>query len=366
MGMTIGVPKEHKVRENRVGLIPAAVAELTQAGHQVFVQQGAGIGSGYTDAHYQAVGADLVPTIKDVYGSAELIVKVKEPIDVDLAEINANHTLFCYLHLAAGEELTKQLCNIGCKAIAFETVTGNGGLPLLAPMSAIAGRIAVQAGAHYLHSSQVLPDGSAGKGVLLGGGPGTDRGQVTVIGAGVAGYHACAMAAGMGANVTVFDKKPEALQRVTQLGANINGQFAFADLIEASVEEADLVIGAVLIPGAKAPKVVSEETVKRMAPGSVIVDISIDQGGCVETMKATNYETPTFIDHGVIHMGVTNLPGAVARTSSQALSGALIPYVLTLANGHLELTKDLKAGLNVSRGKVVHGVLRKIYPGLSV
>jgi len=276
---------------------------------------------------------------------------VKEPVEGDLKYLDKNHLLFCYLHLAPNPALTRKLCDIGLTAIAFETVDENGRLPLLAPMSEIAGRIAVQVGAHLLHASV------GGKGILLGGVAGTDRGHVVVLGAGVSGMRAAETAAALGAQVTIYDKYAEPLHRVCQLSPLITGKYAYADAIAEDVKNADLVVGAVLVPGARAPKLVSEAMVKSMQPGSVIVDIAIDQGGCVETMHATNYVDPTYVLHDVIHMGVTNMPGAVPRTSSQALCGAILPYVQLLANGKWEQHAALAKGINVRNGKVTHPAL---------
>jgi len=349
--MRIGVPTEIKAKEGRVALIPAACGELVQAGHTVFVQRGAGVNSGFSDDSYRTLGVQIAENAEALYRSAELIVKVKEPVAGDLQWLSKNHLLFCFLHLAPNPPLTQKLCDIGLTAIAFETVEENGRLPLLAPMSEIAGRVAVQVGAHLLHASV------GGKGILLGGVAGTERGKVVVLGAGVSGMRAAETAAMLGAHVTVYDKYAEPLHRVCQLSPLITGKFAYADAIAADVKEADLVIGAVLVPGARAPKLVSEAMVKSMQAGSVIVDIAIDQGGCVETMHATTYVEPTFILHDVIHMGVTNMPGAVPRTSSQALCGAILPYVQRLASGKWQNDVALVKGINVKDGKVVHPAL---------
>ena len=345
--MRIGIPQETKPREGRIALVPAACRELVRAGHEVWVQAGAGLLSGFSDAEYQHAGVQIARDAAELYARGELIVKVKEPIAGDLALLRAHHRLFCYLHLAPNPPLTRQLCDIGLTAIAFETVEANGKLPLLAPMSEIAGRIAVQAGAHYLHASL------GGKGILLGGIPGTERGHVVVLGAGVSGTRAAETAAALGAHVTVFDRNSDALQRVCALSPLITGRMAYEQDIAAAVETADLLVGAVLVPGARAPKLVSEDNVKRMQPGSVIVDIAIDQGGCIATMRATNYEAPTFVLHNVIHMGVTNMPGAVPRTSSQALTAAILPWVQKLARDNWRDDPALRNGVNVSGGKIV-------------
>lgn len=350
--MRIGIPTEIKPKEGRVALVPAACGELVCAGHQVFIQAGAGKLSGFADEAYRVLGVSILENAEALYGSSELIVKVKEPIEGDLKWLKKEHLLFCYLHLAANPALTQGLCSIGLTAIAFETVEEAGRLPLLAPMSEIAGRVAVQVGTHLLHASM------GGKGILLGGVPGAERGKVVVLGAGVSGMRAAETAAGMGANVIVYDKYAEPLRRVCQLSPLITGKFAYADTIAEDLKTADLVIGAVLVPGAKAPKLVTEAMVKAMEPGSVIVDIAIDQGGCVETIRATNYLEPTYVLHGVIHMGVTNMPGAVPYTSTQALCGAILPYVQLLASGKSESHAGLVGGVNVKGGQVVHPALR--------
>ena len=349
--MRIGVPTEIKPFEGRVGLTPSAVGDLIKCGCKVSVQKGAGVKSGYSDSCYLRSGAELAEDAEALFGGAELIVKVKEPVENDLRHLKASHLLFCYLHLAANPALTQSLQHIGLTAVGFETVEEAGRLPLLAPMSQIAGRVAVQAGAQRLHCSR------GGKGVLLGGVPGTPKGKVIVLGAGVAGTNAAIMAAGMGADVMVFDNKPEALRRAQALGGNITTRFGFKELIADALAEADLVIGAVLVPGALAPRIVTADMVKAMEAGSVIVDISIDQGGCVETMCPTNYVNPVFEVYGILHMGVTNLPGAVPRTASQALSGALLPYVKLLADAMLNDSPALSSGINVRGGKLVHPAL---------
>lgn len=349
--MKIGIPLEIKPMEARVALVPGAVTELVQAGHAVGVQVGAGQLSGYPDADYQKAGATMLADAGAVYGWADLIVKVKEPVAGDLALLEARHLLFCYLHLAPNPELTRRLQDIGLTAIAFETVMERGQLPLLAPMSEIAGRVAVQAGVHYLHRSM------GGKGVLLGGVPGADNGRVVVVGAGIAGRNAAKLAAALGAHVTAFDRSPDALRAVEAIASNITGLFAYPDAIATEIAQADLVIGAVLIPGATAPRVVTREMVRSMPDGGFIADISIDQGGCVETMRATDYRDPVYLEEGVWHMGVTNMPGAVPRTASQALSGAILPYVKKLASGDWKSVPSLVDGVNVAAGKVVHPAL---------
>jgi len=353
--MQIGIPKEVKIQEGRVALIPAAAAELVRHGHEVYVQSSAGVASGYSDDEYEAVGVRLVEDAASLYGAAGLIVKVKEPFGSDLDHLNNNHHLFSYLHLAANIELMKALQDIGLTAIAFETVEDStGALPLLAPMSDIAGRIAVQTGTFLLHRPQ------GGKGILLGGLPAVERGNVVILGAGVAGGNAASVAAALGANVTVFDRNRAKLAKMRALGRNVTALHSFTDSIGQAVAQADLVIGAVLVTGERAPVLVNAETVKTMQEGSVIIDISVDQGGCIETTRPTSYEAPTFDWEGVVHYGVTNMPGAVPRSASQALSAALVPYVLQLANFGCDSTPELAAGINVRAGDVIHPALRTI------
>lgn len=353
--MRVGIPREVKTLEGRVGLIPAAAAELVRAGHEVFLQNGAGDASGYGDADYTAVGVKLLPDAPSLYAKAQMVVKVKEPQPQEWPLLRADHLLFCYLHLAAEPALTKALLKIGLTAVAFETVEEAGGrLPLLAPMSDIAGRIAVQAGAQLLTRPQ------GGKGLLLGGLPAAERGHVVVLGAGIAGGNAAAMAAAIGAQVTVFDHSREKLAAMRALGANVTALYPYADAIERAVIAADLLIGAVLIHGARAPHLVNAATVRQMQPGSVIVDISVDQGGCIETTRPTSYAEPTFMWEGVVHFGVTNMPGAVPRTASQALSAALIPYALRLATGDWQDDAALAKGVNVSSGEVIYPALKAV------
>lgn len=350
--MRIGIPSEVKTLEGRVGLIPAAAAELVKAGHEVFIQSGAGLASGYSDAHYQQVGVSTRPDAQTLYADAEMIIKVKEPQPAEWALLRADHLLFCYLHLAAEPKLTQALLDIGLTAVAFETVTENGTLPLLAPMSDIAGRIAVQSGANILQRPQ------GGIGLLLGGVPAAERGHVVILGAGMAGGNACRVAAALGAWVTIFDRDRNKLEQMRDIGANVTALFPYDDAIKQAVADADLLIGAVLIPGAKAPHLVRREDVKTMREGSVIVDISVDQGGCIETTRPTSWKEPTFIDEGVVHFGVTNMPGAVPRTSSQALSAAITPYAVALASGAWRGDPALEAGVNVQGGELVLGALK--------
>lgn len=346
--MRIGIPKEIKVLEGRVALIPDACAHLVRHDHEVYVQSGAGELSGFPDAQYRDLGVHVVDDATALYEAAQLVVKVKEPQTPELALLRPEHTLFCYLHLAALPELAQALERIGLLAIAFETVEEQGALPLLRPMSDIAGRLAIQIGTHLLHYPQ------QGRGILLGGVPAAPRGDVVVIGAGSAGGNAAALAAAMGADVTVFDRKWEKLERMRGLGANVTALYPYHHTVERAVQNADLLIGAVLVTGARAPHVVTRETVQSMKAGSVIVDISVDQGGCVETTRPTTYDQPTYVEEGVTHFAVTNMPGAVPRTASQALSASLIPYVLALADGALEGDERLQAGVNVRGGQIVH------------
>ncbi len=350
--MKIGIPREVKTLEGRVGLVPAAVAELVKQGHALFVEHGAGEPSGYSDVEYRAAGASIVPTASELYGAATMIIKVKEPQPQELELLRADHLLFCYLHLAAEPALMQSLLQIGLTGVAFETVSEGGALPLLAPMSDIAGRIAAQNGARLLQRP------AGGKGLLLGGLPAAERGHVAVLGGGVVGGNATAMAAAMGARVTVFDRNRDKLAALRALGNNVTGLYPYADSIDQAVREADLLIGAVLIPGARAPHLVSAEQVAAMQPGSVIIDVAVDQGGCIATTRPTTWAEPTYLHEGVVHFGVTNMPGAVPRSASQALSAALIPYALKLAAG--EWNDALRAGVNVEAGEIVLPALREL------
>lgn len=352
--MRIGVPRELKPLEGRVGLIPAACAELVRAGHEVFVEKNGGLKSGYGDDQFEAIGVTILNSAEAIFEKAEMVVKVKEPIAADLKYLREDHLLFCYLHLAALPELTQSLCDIGLTAVAFETVEDSRGrLPLLAPMSDIAGRISIQVGTHLLHQPQ------GGKGILLGGVPAARRGKVVILGGGVAGGNAAVVAAGLGAEVTVFDMDRDKLERARGLGANVTGLYPHTADVAAAVAEADIVVGAVLVTGERAPHVVSAEMVKSMAPGSVVVDISVDQGGCIETTKPTTYDDPTYVWEGVTHFTVTNMPGAVPRTASQALSAAIAPYAMKLTSPDWRQSPELLKGINVEAGKVVHPALFK-------
>ena len=352
--MRIGVPSETKTLEGRVALVPAACADLVRRGHEVYVQSGAGLKSGFRDEDYAKVGVKLAPTAKKLYEAGELIVKVKEPIAGDLKLLRKDHLLFCYLHLAAEPKLTERLLDIGLAGVAFESVQEeDGALPLLAPMSIIAGRIATQIGTHLLHQP------AGGKGKLLGGLPSTERGKVVVLGAGAAGGNSAALAAAGGANVVVFDMRPDRLAQMMALGPNVTALYPYEEAVAREVRDADMVIGAVLIPSAKAPRVVTRAMVKSMEPGSVLIDISIDQGGCFETSKPTTWASPTYVVDDVIHFCVTNMPGAVPQTSSQAICAAILPYVNRLAaDKQWRKYEPLKRGINVEGGKIVHPALK--------
>jgi alanine dehydrogenase len=350
--MRIGVPKEVKTHEYRVGLVSGSVRELIHHGHEVVVEQGAGEGIGIGDADYVRAGATIATNAAEVFAKAEMIVKVKEPQPVEIAMLRSGQVLFTYLHLAADKKQTEALLRSGATCIAYETVTdARGGLPLLAPMSEVAGRMSVQVGAHCLEKEQ------GGKGVLLGGVPGVRAAKVVIIGGGVSGTNAARMAMGMEAYVTVIDKSLHRLYELDlQFGSQLHTLFSTVENIESEVLEADLVIGAVLVPGATAPKLVTRDMIRRMRPGSVIVDIAIDQGGCFETSRPTTHAAPTYLDEGVVHYCVTNMPGAVARTSTFALNNATLPFVLALANrGWRKALQDdvhLRRGLNVHAGAV--------------
>ena len=356
--MRIGIPKEIKPLEGRVALAPEAVGELVRAGHEVLIQSGAGEASGYPDDAYTAHGAGIVADAAAVYVQATLIVKVKEPIAAEYALLRAEHVLFSYLHLAAVPELAQALMKKGLTALAFETVEAHGRLPLLAPMSEIAGRLALQIGAHLLHRPM------GGRGLLLGGLPGTERGRVVVLGAGEAGGAAAAAAAALGAEVTVLARSRDSLARMHALGANVTALHSSHGAIADAVRTADLLVGAVLITGARAPHLVTRDMVRTMRPGSVIVDISVDQGGCIETIRPTDYRNPTYTEAGVIHFGVTNMPGAVPRTATQALSGAIAPYVARLAQPGWEQDASLRSGVNVRAGRIEHPAVAAALAGL--
>jgi alanine dehydrogenase len=352
--MRIGVPKEIKVHEYRVGMTPASVREAVAHGHEVLVEREAATRQGFGDDDYRRAGATVLPSAEEVFAAADLIVKVKEPQPSEFGWLREGQTLFTYLHLAPDPAQAKALMASGVTAIAYETVTSaRGGLPLLAPMSEVAGRMAIQAGAHCLEMEQ------GGRGMLLGGVAGVAPAKVTVLGGGVAGVNAARMAIGLEAMVTVIDINVERLYAIDQqFGAAVNTIFSTRQAVEDYVLDADLVIGAVLVPGASAPKLVTEAMVKAMKRGSVIVDISIDQGGSSETSRPTTHAAPTYLEHEVVHYCVTNMPGAVARTSTFALNNATLPFVLALAGKGTEtaLADDphLRDGLNVHRGHIAH------------
>lgn len=352
--MKIGIPKEIKTNENRVSLVPAGAEALVSAGHTVIVETGAGLGSGFSDAQYMAVGAQIANDADAVWGAADLIVKVKEPIEPEWKRIKPGQAIFTYFHFAASEQLTRALMASGAVCIAYETVElPSRELPLLTPMSEVAGRMAVQEGAKYLEKL------NGGRGILLSGVPGVPPAKVVILGAGVVGVNAAKIAAGMGASVVILDVSLERLRYLSDvMPANVQLVFSDRHNLLAQIASADLVIGAVLIHGAVAPKLIRREDLKTMRAGSVIVDVSVDQGGCVETTHPTTHESPTFIVDGVVHYGVANMPGGVPITSTLALTNATLPYVLQLANkGYRQALKESVAllnGLNVIDGKVTH------------
>jgi alanine dehydrogenase len=356
--MNIGVPKEIKANENRVALVPAGAEAFATRGHNVYLEQGAGVGSGFPDEAYVAAGAKLLPTAAEVWSRADMIMKVKEPIATEWPRMRAGQVIYTYFHFAASEELTRAVLTSGAVAIAYETVQlPHGELPLLTPMSEVAGRMAVQEGAKYLEKV------FGGSGVLLGGVPGVPPAEVVIIGGGVVGINAAKIAAGMGARVTILDISLERLRYLDDvLPANVTTLYSNHHNILDSIRRADLVIGAVLLPGAKAPHLVKRDDLKLMKPGSVIVDVAVDQGGCVETIKPTTHDNPTYFVDGILHYGVANMPGAVPRTSTLALTNATLSYGLRLArDGWKQACRDdraLSRGLNVVEGKVV-------YPGVA-
>jgi alanine dehydrogenase len=356
--MVIGLPKEIKNNEFRVGLTPGAVSAYVQAGHTVIVEQNAGLEAGFPDAEYIAAGASIEEKAETVWGKADMIVKVKEPIECEYQYFRKDLILYTYLHLAADAPLTRALLDAGVKAVAYETIVGReGGLPCLAPMSEIAGRMSVQEGAKYLEKTY------GGRGVLLAGVPGVERGNVVILGGGNVGTNACKIAVGMGANVTVMDVNIRRLAYLDDVfPKQITTLYASRDNIQKALAQADLVIGAVLLPGRAAPKLVRREDLALMKPGAVIVDVAVDQGGCVETTHATTHAEPVFHVDGIVHYCVANMPGAVARTSTQALMNATLPYGLELAAKGVEAAcaadKGLLAGLNCYDGKCT-------YPGVA-
>ncbi|VXD01244.1 alanine dehydrogenase [Sphingomonas sp. AX6] len=359
--MRVGVPKEIKNHEYRVGLTPPSVEELVRHGHDVFVETNAGMGIDFTDKDYQDAGATILNTAAEVFAQSDMIVKVKEPQQSEIAMLEPRHTLFTYLHLAADQPQTDGLMKSGATCIAYETVTSDSRqLPLLKPMSEVAGRMSVQVGAHYLEKEQ------GGRGVLLGGVPGVAPARVAILGGGVSGVNAAQMATGLRADVTIYDISNERLAELDMhFGSQIKTAYASRAAIAAAVAKAHLVIGAVLVPGAAAPKLVTREMLKTMKRGSVLVDIAIDQGGCFETSRATTHDDPVYEEEGVIHYCVANMPGAVARTSAFALNNATLPFVLKLANQGAEAAmradKHLANGLNVSDGKIRHEAVAEAF-----
>lgn len=360
--MQIGVPKETKDQEFRVGLSPGSVRALTDQGHQVFVETQAGTGAGFADEDYVQAGAALVASAKDAW-DRDLVIKVKEPLTLEYEFLQKGQILFTYLHLAADRRLTEHLLGCGVTAIAYETVElPDRRLPLLAPMSVIAGRLSVQFGARYLERQQ------GGRGVLLGGIPGVPAGRVVILGGGVVGTEAARIAVGMGAQVTILDVNLDRLSYLESIfGSRVELLYSSAAQIEAAVLEADLLIGAVLVLAQKAPVLVSRQLVQHMRSGSVIVDVAVDQGGCIETVRPTSHSNPTYIESGVVHYGVPNMPGAVPWTATQALNNSTLPYVLKLANfGMAALDKDpiLAKGLNVQTHRLIHPAVQQVFPDL--
>jgi alanine dehydrogenase len=361
--MEIGVPKETKDQEFRVGLSPSSVRVLQESGNSVFVETSSGDGAGFSDDDYRNVGAEIVSTPEAVW-SRELVVKVKEPLQSEYKYLQKEQILFTYLHLAADRKLTEHLMDCGVCAIAYETVEQPGAnrLPLLAPMSIIAGRLSVQFGARYLERQQ------GGRGVLLGGIPGVKPGKVTILGGGVVGTEAAKIAVGMGASVQILDVNVERLSYLeTLFGSRVELLYSNSAHIETAVKEADLLIGAVLVLGRRAPILVKRELVQQMRPGSVIVDVAVDQGGCVETLHPTSHTSPVYIEAGVVHYGVPNMPGAVPWTATQALNNSTLPYVLQLANSGLkalETNSALAKGVNVQNHRLVHPAVQEVFPDL--
>jgi alanine dehydrogenase len=357
--MRVGCPKEIKVHEYRVGLTPESAAELVRAGHEVFLETKAGEGIGAPDSVYEKVGVRILPNADAVFEQADMIVKVKEPQPIEIARLKAHHVLFTYLHLAPDPEQAEGLMKSGATCIAYETVTDRDGrLPLLKPMSEVAGRMSIQVGAYFLEKAH------GGRGVLMGGVPGVQPASVVILGAGVSGYNAAQIAVGMRARVQVFDKNPG---RLEELDREFNGRletvYSTSAAIAEAIKEADVVVGAVLVAGAAAPKLITRDMLKTMRPGSVLVDISIDQGGCFETSKATTHSEPTFVVDGIVHYCVANMPGAVSRTSAFALNNATLPFTMALANkGYRQALQDdphLANGLNVYEGAITHEAVAK-------
>ncbi|MEB3884711.1 alanine dehydrogenase [Lyngbya sp. CCY1209] len=360
--MEIGVPKEVKDQEFRVGLSPSSVRVCCEKGHQVFVETGAGAGAGFSDEDYLQAGAKIVPDAREVW-SRELVVKVKEPLPSEYPLIQKGQLLFTYLHLAADRELTEHLINSGVNAIAYETVElPDGRLPLLTPMSIIAGRLSIQFGARFLERQQ------GGRGVLLGGVPGVRPGQVAILGGGVVGTEAARIAIGMGAKVQIVEINVDRLSYLeTLFGSRVELLYSSSAQIERVVPEADLLVGAVLVPGKRAPVLVSRELVAKMRPRSVLIDVAVDQGGCIETLRPTSHTNPTYVEEGVVHYGVPNMPGAVPWTGTHALNNSTLPYVLKLADRGIRALAEsppLAKGLNVENHQLVHPAVREVFPDL--
>jgi alanine dehydrogenase len=359
--MILGVPKEIKNNESRVGMTPAGVYELVKHGHKVLVEAGAGFGSGFFDSDYKAAGAVIVSTAQEVYGQADMVVKVKEPIEQEYGLIRPNQIVFTYFHFASSEQLTRAMIDSKSICIAYETVEDtDGSLPLLTPMSEVAGRMAIQQGAKYLEKP------IKGRGILLGGVPGVPPGRVLVLGAGVVGIQAAKMAAGLGAHVTILDINMKRLRYVNDImPSHVVTEFSSEYTIRKHIKDHDLIIGAVLIPGAKAPNLITRDMLKEMNPGTVLVDVAVDQGGCFETTRPTTHENPTYIIDDVVHYCVANMPGAVPYTSTLALTNVTLPYVLKLANfGWEEATytyADLKKGLNIVNGEICYAELASVF-----
>jgi alanine dehydrogenase len=359
--MKIGVPKEIKANENRVALVPAGCEALVAAGHTVLLEQGAGVGSGFADDAYAAVGGRLLASADDIWREADMIMKVKEPTEAEWPRIRKGQVIYTYFHFAADRDLTRAILDSGAIAVAYETVQlENGELPLLTPMSEVAGRMAVQEGAKYLE--RVF----GGSGILLGGVPGVAPGEVVIIGGGVVGIHAAKIAAGLGAHVVILDVSLERLRYLDDvLPANVDTAYSNRHNLLDAVSRADLVIGAVLVPGAKAPHLLRRVDLARMKPGSVIVDVAVDQGGCVETIRPTTHQDPTYVVDGILHYGVANMPGAVPRTSTLALTNATLPYAIKLARQGWQAAcradRALRLGLNVVGGKVVYPAVAEAF-----
>lgn len=361
--MEIGVPRETKDQEFRVGLTPSIVRALSDRQHQVYIETNAGLGSSFTDAQYIQAGAKIVPTAAEVW-NREMVVKVKEPLFTEYVYLQKEQILFTYLHLAANRSLTEELICRGVSAIAYETVElPDGKLPLLAPMSVIAGRLSIQFGARFLEKQQ------GGSGVLLSGVPGVQPGQVTILGGGIVGTEAARMAVGMGAQVTILDVNVDRLSYLeTIFGSRVTYLYSNAYNIESVVRTADLVIGAVLIPGKRPPILVTRELVGKMKPGAVIIDVAVDQGGCIETVRPTSHTQPVYVESGVVHYGVPNMPGAVPWTATQALNNSTAPYVLKLADRGLAactLDLNLARGINIQSGKIIHPAVQEVFPDLA-